>query len=50
VERRFLDGSGTISLSGDQVTMRIDRRAYTAAACTSSSANPGSKKLHGNRR
>src|SRR6266567_2811611 len=27
IQRRFLDSSGTISLSGDQVTVRIDRRA-----------------------
>jgi transposase-like protein len=29
IQRRFLDSSGTISLSGDQVTVRIDRRAYS---------------------
>jgi hypothetical protein len=29
LQRRFLDSSGTISLSGDQVTVRIDRRAYS---------------------
>lgn len=29
LQRRFLDSSGTISLSGDQVTVKIDRRAYS---------------------
>jgi hypothetical protein len=29
IQRRFLDSSGTISLNGDQVTVRIDRRAYS---------------------
>jgi transposase-like protein len=29
LQRRFLDSAGTISLSGDQVTVRIDRRAYS---------------------
>ena len=31
IQRRFLDSSGTISLSRDQVTVRIDRRAYSPA-------------------
>ncbi len=29
LQRRFLDSSGTISTEGDQVTVRIDRRAYS---------------------
>jgi transposase len=29
LQRRFLDSSGTISISGDQVTIQIDRRAYS---------------------
>src|SRR6266508_3286871 len=29
LQRRFLDSSGTISLSGDAITVRIDRRAYS---------------------
>ena len=29
LQRRFLDSSGTISISGDTVTVRIDRRAYS---------------------
>jgi hypothetical protein len=29
LQRRFLDSSGTITLDGDQVTVRIDRRAYS---------------------
>jgi hypothetical protein len=29
LQRRFLDSSGTISLSGDTITVRIDRRAYS---------------------
>src|SRR6266571_784271 len=29
LQRRFLDSSGTISLSGDMITVRIDRRAYS---------------------
>jgi transposase-like protein len=29
IQRRFLDSSGTISLSGDKITVRIDRRAYS---------------------
>jgi transposase-like protein len=29
LQRRFLDSPGTISLTGDQVTVRIDRRAYS---------------------
>jgi hypothetical protein len=60
-------GSGTITTVADQVTVRVDRRAYPscarpafrptppspggrADASTSSSANSGSKKLHGNPR
>ena len=63
LQRRFLDSPGTITINGDQITVRIDRRTYspalrqatlprtppspggTTAACTSSSANPGPKKL-----
>jgi transposase-like protein len=29
LQRRFLDSSGTITTHGDQVTVRIDRRAYS---------------------
>ena len=29
LQRRFLDSSGTITTGGDQVTVRIDRRAYS---------------------
>ena len=29
LQRRFLDSSGTITTTGDQVTVRIDRRAYS---------------------
>jgi transposase-like protein len=29
IQRRFLDSAGTITIAGDQVTMRIDRRAYS---------------------
>jgi hypothetical protein len=29
LQRRFLDISGTISVSGDTITVRIDRRAYS---------------------
>jgi len=29
LQRRFLDSSGTISISGDTITVRIDRRAYS---------------------
>jgi transposase-like protein len=29
IQRRFLDSSGTITSAGDQVTVRIDRRAYS---------------------
>ena len=29
LQRRFLDSSGTITTNGDQVTVRIDRRAYS---------------------
>ena len=29
IQRRFLDSAGTITLNGDQVTVRIDRRAYS---------------------
>ena len=29
LQRRFPDSSGTISLSGDAITVRIDRRAYS---------------------
>ena len=29
LQRRFLDSSGTITVNGDQVTVRIDRRAYS---------------------
>jgi hypothetical protein len=29
LQRRFLDSAGTISLSGDAITVRIDRRAYS---------------------
>ena len=67
LQRRFLDSSGTITTVADQVTVRVDRRAYPscarpafrptppspggrADASTSSSANSGSKKLHGNPR
>ncbi len=28
LQRRFLDSSGTITTSGEQITVRIDRRAY----------------------
>jgi transposase len=31
LQRRFLDSSGTITTAGDQVTVRIDRRAYSPA-------------------
>jgi len=31
LQRRFLDSSGTITSNGDQVTVRIDRRAYSPA-------------------
>ena len=29
LQRRFLDSSGTISVNGDTITVRIDRRAYS---------------------
>jgi transposase-like protein len=29
IQRRFLDSAGTITVTGDQVTVRIDRRAYS---------------------
>ncbi len=29
LQRRFLDSSGTITTTGDQITVRIDRRAYS---------------------
>ena len=29
IQRRFLDSSGAITVNGDQVTVRIDRRAYS---------------------
>ena len=29
LQRRFLDSSGTITTTGNQVTVRIDRRAYS---------------------
>ena len=29
LQRRFLDSSGTITIDGDRVTVRIDRRAYS---------------------
>lgn len=29
IQRRFLDSAGTITVNGDQVTVRIDRRAYS---------------------
>jgi len=29
LQRRFLDSSGTITVNGDQITVRIDRRAYS---------------------
>jgi hypothetical protein len=29
LQRHFLDSSGTISLGGDAITVRIDRRAYS---------------------
>jgi hypothetical protein len=29
IQRRFLDSSGTITVTGDQITVRIDRRAYS---------------------
>jgi hypothetical protein len=29
LQRRFLDSSGTVSLNGDTITVRIDRRAYS---------------------
>ena len=29
LQRRFLDSSGTITVTSDQVTVRIDRRAYS---------------------
>jgi hypothetical protein len=29
LQRRFLDSSGTITTTGDKVTVRIDRRAYS---------------------
>jgi len=29
IQRRFLDSAGTITLTSDQVTVRIDRRAYS---------------------
>jgi hypothetical protein len=29
LQRRFLDSSGTITTEGDQITVRIDRRAYS---------------------
>jgi transposase len=29
LQRRFLDSSGTLSISNDQITVRIDRRAYS---------------------
>ena len=29
LQRRFLDSSGTININGDQITVRIDRRAYS---------------------
>ncbi len=29
LQRRFLDSSGTITTAGDQITVRIDRRAYS---------------------
>jgi transposase-like protein len=31
LQRRFLDSSGAITINGDQVTVRIDRRAYSPA-------------------
>jgi transposase-like protein len=31
LQRRFLDSSGTITTTGDQITVRIDRRAYSPA-------------------
>ena len=31
LQRRFLDSPGTITINGDQVTVRIDRRAYSPA-------------------
>jgi hypothetical protein len=31
LQRRFLDSSGTITTDGDQITVRIDRRAYSPA-------------------
>jgi transposase-like protein len=31
LQRRFLDSSGTVTINGDQVTVRIDRRAYSPA-------------------
>ena len=31
LQRRFLDSSGTITINGDRVTVRIDRRAYSPA-------------------
>ena len=29
LQRRFLDSSGTITTTGDKVTVRVDRRAYS---------------------
>ena len=29
IQRRFLDSAGTITVNGDQITVRIDRRAYS---------------------
>ena len=29
IQRRFLDSAGTITVNGDQITARIDRRAYS---------------------
>jgi transposase-like protein len=31
LQRRFLDSAGTITINGDQVAVRIDRRAYSPA-------------------
>jgi hypothetical protein len=31
LQRRFLDSSGTITVTSDQITVRIDRRAYSPA-------------------
>ena len=29
IQRRFLDSPGTITVNGNQITVRIDRRAYS---------------------